>query len=295
MQRVNTMEQIIYCLGFFDGVHLGHQALIHACTELAGRYAMASGAVTFSGHPDTLVCGVTPRQINTDADRKMLLRQELAHVVQLPFDRALMQMQWQDFLAMLRREYAAAGFVCGSDFRFGAGGRADAAALAGYCRREALPFAVVEEQRLDGVRICSTHIRTLLEQGNMPEAARFLGHHHMFSGTVCAGKQLGRTLQFPTANLAYPEGLVQLPYGVYACRVHCGQSCYEAVTNIGIRPTVSGQGVTVESHLIAYSGDLYGKHITVEFVKFLRPERKFESLAALQTQIFRDIQNAQQV
>ena len=142
-------NKTIYALGFFDGVHIGHAALLETCRELAKEGACRSGVVTFSAHPDTLVLGNTPRLINTPEDREKLLRDfGMDTVVTLPFDRQMRDRPWRDFLALLRRDYGAAGFVCGADFRFGAGGAGNAGTMAVYCRAEGLPWAVVPEQHL---------------------------------------------------------------------------------------------------------------------------------------------------
>ena len=279
----------MYALGYFDGVHLGHKALLDACRELAEQTDCRWGVVTFLGHPDTLVQGKTPGLINTDRDRKKLLWQlHTDTILELPFDEQLMAMPWQDFLSMLVKEHFAAGFVCGSDFRFGKGGEGTAQLLENFCRQEKLSCQTVKQQYLDDVRISSTHIRNLLEQGKLWDANRFLGHPHILSGTVVTGKQLGRTIGIPTANLMYPEELLRMPHGVYACRVDFEGKSYPAVTNIGTRPTVSGTGVTVESHLLDFTGDLYGKEIRVTFYEFLRPEKKFPNLFFLKEQIEND-------
>ena len=188
----------------------------------------------------------------------------------------------------LRREHGGVGFVCGADFRFGWKGGGTAAALAGYCRERGLPWAVIPEQYLDGVRISSTYIRRELETGDMATAVRFLGHPHILRGTVRHGQALGRRLGFPTANLSLPDTLVRPRFGVYACRATVDGKAYAAVTNVGVRPTVHGQGVWVESWILDYSGDLYGRELTLEFFFFLRPERKFDSLEALRRQIRED-------
>ncbi len=279
------MEKTIYALGFFDGVHLGHQALLGQCRELAEHYGAAAGAVTFTVHPDALVLGKTPALINTAGDRDRLLRSYgIQSVAVLPFDRAMMDMPWQEFLNMLVRRYGAAGLVCGEDFRFGHRGLGTAELLADYCKQRDMPCAVVPQQKLEGVTVSSTYIRRLLEAGALEEANRFLGHPHILSGTVVPGRQLGRTIGIPTANIPLPPGAVRLPKGVYACRA--GE--HLAVTNIGSRPTVGGHEVRAESWLLDFEGDLYGQELTLEFYKFLRPERKFDSLEALQAEIQRN-------
>ena len=279
------MNKTIYALGFFDGVHLGHQALLRECRRIAGETGLDAGAVTFGSHPDRMVFGSAPVLINTPADRERLLRRFLDRVVTLPFDEKMYTTGWAEFLDLLRRDYDAAGFVCGDDFRFGCHGAGNGALLADYCQREGLPWAVVPEQSVHGIRVSSTYIRTLLEQGQMEEAAAFLGHPHILTGTVVHGHQLGRTLGIPTANLPLPAGLAVPRFGVYACQVVLEGEKHPAVTNIGTRPTVNGTGITVEPWILSYDADLYGREITLEFYRFLRPERKFPSLEALQAEI----------
>lgn len=282
------MEKTIYALGFFDGVHLGHRALLSQCRRLASEHHCRAGAVTFGTHPDQLVLGQAPVLINTPADRERLLLEDTDRVITLPFDEKMHTTPWEDFLEFLRRDYGAAGFVCGDDFRFGSHGAGNGKLLGAYCRREGLPCVLVPEQSLHGTRVSSTYIRTLLEGGQMEEAVAFLGHPHIFTGTVIHGHQLGRTLGIPTANLPLPSGLAVPKFGVYACLVELDGRRYSAVTNIGTRPTVQGQGITVEPWILGYDADLYGREITLEFYKFLRPERKFPSLQALQQEIRRN-------
>lgn len=284
------MNETICALGFFDGVHLGHAALLETCRRLAAARGCTATVVTFASHPDTLVLGTTPGLINSPKDRQWLLEEKfhMDRVVTLPFDEETRAMPWQAFLSMLREQYGAAGFVCGEDFRFGSRGTGNAAALEGYCRENGLACGVVPEQTMDGIRVSSTYIRRQLETGDMATAVRFLGHPHILSGTVGHGHQLGRRLGMPTANLTLPEGLTVPKFGVYACRCQVDGKVYPAVTNIGTRPTVSGSGVTVEAWILDYTGDLYGRELRLEFHRFLRQERKFPTLEALKSAISQD-------
>ena len=288
-------QKTIYALGFFDGVHLGHQALLQACRELAAEQNCQSGVVTFASHPDALVLGAAPTLLNTSDDRARLLYAYGVDIVQeIPFDKTVMNTHWADFLRSLMAA-GAAGFVCGDDFRFGAGGLDTPKKLAAFCNKQKLPCAIVPSQLMEGQRISSTRIRELLEQGDLEAANRLLGHPQVFTGVVQKGKQLGRTIGFPTANLTFPEGVIVPKFGVYACNATFDGKVYAAVTNVGSRPTVNGEGITAEAHILGFDGDLYGKTVTLVFHKYLRPEQKFASLEELQAQIAADIEKLRQI
>ena len=278
-------EKVIYALGFFDGVHLGHQALLAACRRLAEQNGGKAGVITFTSHPEALLFSQPPQLINTVKDRERLLRAHgMDTVIALPFDKQLMNTHWSAFLDQLLMQ-GAAGFVCGSDFRFGAGGSGTAKKLSAFCRSRQLPHAIVPQQLLEDIRVSSTYIRQLIAQGEMDRAVRFLGHLHVLTGEVVSGRKLGRTIGIPTANLLIPEGLVEPRHGVYACKAIVDNKEYLAVTNVGNRPTVGGHRVTVEAWLLDFEGYLYGKELTLAFYKFLRPEQKFSSLEELKAEI----------
>ena len=282
-------ERTIYALGFFDGVHKGHQALLRECVALAEKAGCIPCAVTFDTHPQTLVTGTAPQLINTPHDRRLLLDQFGMEGVQtLHFDESTRNMPWQDFFRYLTEDLHAAGLVCGNDFRFGRKGEGNADLLRSACAEKGIPCVVVPEQAIDGIRISSTHIRGLLESGDMENAVKFLGHPHILSGTVVSGRKLGRTMGIPTANLVIPEGVVTPKFGVYACKTTIEGRKYLAVTNLGSRPTVGGHHVTVEPWILDFEGDLYGKELTLAFYAFLRPEQKFGSLEELQEEILKN-------
>ena len=280
----NMSNKCVYALGFFDGVHLGHGALLTACRELAEELGCRAGVITFSSHPETLIQGQAPGLINTLEDRDRLLRENyrMDRVITLPFDEQMMTTPWQDFFRRLVEDFSAAGLVCGEDFRFGHKGQGNGEKLLEACREAGIPCIVVPQVKLGGVAVSSTHIRHLIRMGLMEHAVRFLGHPHMLTGKVIPGHQLGRRLGFPTANMLLPRELLTPKFGVYACRCLVNGVRYAAVTNVGTRPTVAGVGVTVETWILDYSGDLYGRDITLEFIRFLRPEIKFPSLEELQ-------------
>ncbi|MBQ8237592.1 MAG: bifunctional riboflavin kinase/FAD synthetase [Oscillospiraceae bacterium] len=281
-------EKRVFALGFFDGVHLGHQALLRECVSMADRLNCRAAAITFDRHPQSLFSPTPPALISTARSRSVLLQSYgIEYIHEYPVVKEVMSMHWRDFLQQLM-DMGAAGFVCGHDFRFGNRGEGNADKLRALCIQLGLPCVIVPEQTVDGVRISSTHIRSLIEGGKMETAVKFLGHPHMISGTVVHGKSLGRTLGIPTANLVLEPGLVVPKFGVYACRCIVDGESWPAVTNVGTRPTVNGVGVTVEPWILDFDGDLYGREITLEFNRFLRPETKFDGLSALQAQIRKD-------
>jgi len=278
-------EKRIFALGFFDGVHLGHQALLKACGDLAAPLGVRTAAITFENHPQSLFSNEIPPLINSLQDRYQLLRDYgIDQIYPFPVTKEVMSTNWRDFLDQLM-ENGAIGFVCGDDFRFGHRGEGNGERLAEYCAEHALPCMIIPEQTMDDTRVSSTYIRRQIEEGDMATAVRFLGHPHILTGEVTSGRRIGRSIGVPTANLTIPEGVVVPKFGVYACRVTLDGVVYSAVANVGTRPTVGGHRVTVEPWILDFEGDLYGKSITLEFHRYLRSERKFDSLEELRAEI----------
>ena len=289
------MEKTIFALGFFDGVHLGHQALLREAVRLANELGVKPGAVTFSAHPDGLVSGSAPKLLNTPEDRNGLLRAYgMENILELPFDEEVKNTHWASFLSQLTMA-GAVGFVCGDDFRFGSGGLGTPKKLEAFCKKRGLHYAIVPQQEVDGVRVSSTYIRSLLENGEMEQVNRFMGHPYLLTGEVVKGRGLGHTIGIPTANVLIPEGLAVPKLGVYAGVTVLEGTVYRTVTNIGSRPTVGGHQVRMESWVLDFEGDLYGKPITVALLKFLRPEKKFDSLEELKAQILKDAQQVREL
>lgn len=284
------MEQRVIALGFFDGVHLGHGTLLSRVVQVAKERNAIPAAVTFDTHPDQLVVGSPVPLINSPADRAELMRREygIQEVIVAHFDDRMMKMSWEDFLTeYLVKEHGAIYLVAGHDFHFGYMGRGNPQRLKEKCAELGIGCDIMEKVERDGITISSTYIRTLLKQGEMERAAEFLGHPHLLTDTVRHGKRLGSALGFPTVNLTFCPGVIVPEYGVYATQVTLPDgSTYPAVTNIGVRPTVDRDGgVTVESYLLGFSGDLYGQRVRVEFYHRLRGEKKFDDLEQLRQEV----------
>ena len=276
-------------LGFFDGVHRGHAALMEKVKERARERDAEATVLTFDVHPDTLVFGKEVPLINSAPEREEILRRiyGIEHTVFLHFNRSMMQMPWQDFISSAVDELNIAAVVVGHDFCFGYRGEGKPACLKPWCEERGISCDVIPAVRVDGRIVSSTEIRLLIADGQIEEANRLLGHPHTLSDVIHSGYHLGARMGSPTINMAFPSGVVIPKHGVYAAKVFLDDGTeHIAVTNVGVRPTVSNENrVSVESHLLDFQGNLYGRHARVEFCHFQRPERRFESMDELAEQI----------
>ena len=288
------VEKTVIALGFFDGVHRGHGALLRKAAERAGELNAAPAVFTFDRSPKEFVTGKPVLLINSNDDRRDIIRRVygIQRVIFAPFDREMMTMPWQDFITeLLVKQYGAVHLVAGHDYRFGHKNEGTVERLREKCRELGLGCDIIPKVELEGITVSSTYIRTLLEQGDVDRAALFLGHPHCLSHTVRHGQRLGRTIGIPTVNLAVPAHVLTPERGVYITRAFLpdGRSC-PGVTNVGTRPTVTeGDTVSVETYLLGFDGDLYGQTVRLDFYKRLRGEVKFPSLEALRQEILRNV------
>lgn len=283
----------VIALGFFDGVHRGHGALLRKTAERAEELGAAPAACTFDAHPEAVILGRPQPLLSTPADRGELMRRYygIREVIVAHFDRRMMTMPWEAFVTdFLVGEQGARWLVAGHDYHFGYRGEGDPEKLRALCQRLGMGCDVIGKVTLDGITVSSTYIRTLVAQGEMERACLFLGHPHVLRGRVRHGKGLGSTLGFPTVNLTLEPSILTPAHGVYASKVYLpGGGCCLAATNIGIRPTVrDGDGVTVESFLLDFQGDLYGREVCLELYRRLRPERAFPSLEDLRQEVMKN-------
>ena len=288
-------ERRVIALGFFDGVHIGHGALLKKTCERAAELGAIPAAMSFDTHPDTLVFGTPTELLNTMDERKQLMQSlyGIEDVIFCHFDKAMMNMDWEAFVEdYLIRELHACHLVCGHDYHFGARGFGNAERLTEKCRALGLGCDVIGEVKLDGVTVSSTYLRRLLKEGRMEEAVRFLGHGHIISGIVQHGDSRGHTLGLPTANLALDASLLVPAFGVYGGWADAGElGRFPAAVNLGVHPTVHELPHPVaEASLLGFDGDLYGRFLRLELLFQVRPERQFSSLQELTAQIARDQQ-----
>ena len=287
----------VIALGFFDGVHRGHAALLQRAAQRAKELGVESAVFTFNRPPKEVVTGKKVYLINSTDDRRDLMERlyGIDRVIFAPFDDNMMHCSWQDFLhELLIRENGAVHLVAGHDYHFGYKNEGNPQLLQEACAKLGIGCDIIPKVELDGITVSSTYIRTLVESGDVERAAQFLGHRHCLSQAVRHGQHFGRTIGIPTVNLTIPEGVLVPRYGVYISRVYLpdGRS-FPGVTNIGTRPTVSSSPeVTVETFLLDFDGDLYDRRIRLEFFCRLRGEQRFPDALSLRDQIHRDIDHA---
>lgn len=283
----------VIALGFFDGVHLGHQALMRRTVERAKEYGVRPSVISFDTHPDTFVRGVEVPLLGSVADRKYLISRigGIDDIIMIHFDRRFMQTPWRDFVESVKNDLGATALVMGRDFCCGWRGEGTASRIAAWCGENGLGCDIVDEVCVDGNIVSSTRIREFVADGDMERAARCLGHPHMLTDTVGGGYKIGRSIGAPTVNTRVPEGVIVPRHGVYVTRVWLPEGVKPAVTNVGVRPTFENDDrLTIESNILDFDGNLYGAQVRIEFLHFLRDERRFSSPEALGEQIRRDIE-----
>ena len=284
----------VLALGFFDGIHLGHAALLNKTRERARELGLTPAAMSFDTHPDTLVFGTSVPLLNTMAERELLMHRlcGIEEVIFAHFDEAMMHMPWEAFIEdYLIRQLHARHVVCGHDFHFGDRGQGNPDRLREKCRALGVGCDVIPEIQLDGQCVSSTAIRALLRAGDCKAAVRLLGHGQLVTGTVQKGAGRGAGLGFPTANLPFSPDVLVPAFGVYRAEVELDGRRYPACVNIGVHPTLGALGAPVlEANLIGFSGDLYGKELAVWLEEHIRSELRFESVQALRERVLYDRQ-----
>ena len=284
------MPRCVLALGTFDGVHLGHQVLLMRGGELANRLGCPLAVCTFEPHPlRVLRPEAAPPLLTTLPERAALMAEfGVDSLCVTTFTRERADQPPEDYMEELARVYHPAAVVCGFNFTFGQGGRGNGETLRHFGEKHGFETVIVPEVTLENGAVSSSRIRRALQGGELALASRLLGHAYTLSGRVADGKHIGRTMGFPTANVAVPRGKALPAFGVYACWLETAEGFYPAVVNVGRHPTLPEGWVTVEAHALDASLSLYGQHVRLTFLRFQRPEQTFDGVEALRAQIARD-------
>lgn len=290
---MNNKKRVI-ALGFFDGVHNGHAALMRKTAEIAKQTGATPSAFTFDPHPQNVIFGRPTPLLTSPEDRADLMRKYygIEDVIVEPFTPQRMKQPWREFLVeTLIGDLGAIHLVAGHDYHFGYKGEGNPTRLQETCRELGIGCDIIPKIEQEGITVSSTYIRTLVAQGEIERANDFLGHPYTLSDHVSHGKKLGTTLGFPTVNLKLKENVLEPAKGVYATKVILENGeVHMAVTNVGTRPTVDDSNqLTIEGFILDFKGDLYGQKIQMEFYKYLREEKKFPSFDALKAEIAHNV------
>jgi riboflavin kinase/FMN adenylyltransferase len=284
-------------IGTYDGLHLGHQALLRRLKEHAAQLALPTVVLTFEPTPrEYLAPDSPPARLTSLRERwRILGRLDLDALLLLRFGEGLRNLSGENFAGLLARDIGARTVVVGHDFRFGCNGEATAPMLVEAGKRLGFAVDVVPPVTLDGARVSSSGVREALKRSDFALAERWLGRPYSMRGRVVHGQRLGRDLGFPTANLRIERRRAPLQ-GIFAVRVHGVETTpLRAVASLGTRPTVGGIQTLLEVHVFDFSSDLYGREIEVEFVAKLRDEENYPTLEALVAQIHRDVAEARRI
>ena len=287
-----TEPGVMATIGFFDGVHLGHRFLIDEVKAAAAQRGLPSAVITFPTHPrSVLQQAYQPRLLNSFADKlRLLATTGVDYCIVLDFTEALSQLSAEAFLRILATQWRVKGLVIGYDHRFGHDRRDGFEQYVEYGQRWGIEILKAAAFDAGHTAVSSSEIRRLVQEGKVERAAQLLTYAYHISGRIVSGYKVGRTLGFPTANIQPDDPMQLLPgIGVYAVWVEVAGQRYKGMLYIGSRPTLdNGTQLSIEVHILHFSGDIYNDPIRVSFEHFVRGDEKFDSLEALKAQLMRD-------
>lgn len=285
-------KKIVIALGFFDAVHKGHVEVITAGVKLSKKLRVDSAVFTFSSNPakffkkeSKLLCLINERKEKFSA-------LGVDTVVCAPCSQEFFDIEPIDFLKKLKNDLNVVGIVCGYDYTFGKFGKGDINFIEGFCQENSIEFSVVDKVVLSGIKVSSRDIRAFIENGEIELANYHLGYNYTLSGKVIKGRGEGKKSLYPTINFEFPQEKVLPKSGVYATKTLIDGIWYACVTNVGTHPTFDDYSENIETYVIDFEGDLYGKIISVSFVQRLRDISKFNSVEELKAQISKDVSKA---
>lgn len=298
LNEFKPSKKTIVTLGTFDGVHLGHTAILDKICTIAKQENLESVLLTFFPHPRLIISNDSEiKMINTMAEKAMLLEQKgIQNFIIHPFDKLFSELSPREFVEqVLIKQLNIQKIIIGYDHKFGKNRAADFNDLIAFGKEFGFEVEEISAKQVNEVSVSSTKIRDSLLEGKVSLANEYLGYAYMLSGIVVKGNQLGRTIGFPTANIEIPESYKLIPkYGVYLVTAIVNKKSIFGMMNIGIKPTLGENLLSIEVHLLHFSEDIYGQKIQVNVIERLREEQKFESFEALKLQLEVDKINALQ-
>lgn len=296
LQDVNPKSKTIITIGTFDGVHVGHRKIIDKIIQNCKNENLESTILTFFPHPRMVLQNNSDIKLLNTIDEKIQLLESsgLQNLIIHNFDKSFSELSAEEFVfEILVKKLNIQKIIIGHDHRFGKNRSANIDDLIVFGKKYNFEVEQISAEELNDVAVSSTKIRNAISDGNVTLANRYLGYQYFLSGTIIKGKQLGRTIGFPTANLKIDQEYKQIPKnGVYIVRSFINNQFFNGIMNIGFRPTVDGETQTIETHFLNLDSNLYDETITIEIFEHIRNEQKFESLEILKSQIEKDKQVA---
>jgi len=294
VRELREIPNLSLALGFFDGVHLGHQAVIGCAVNAAKIIGCKSAVVTFKEHPYCYFKGESPKYILTLEDKyKSIEALDVDYLIELDFGSICKMLPMQYMEEVLVKYFKPKAISTGFNHHFGVNKSGNVLFLSECQDKFGYAYVATPPQSIFGDIVSSTAIRNFIKTGVIDMATSMLGKKFSVAGTVIKGRQLGRTIGYPTANIIYPLDIIEPPHGVYDVEVILEDGkTYRGLSNFGTAPTVTNDGITLlETFIIGFDGDLYGKELKINFNRMIRPEIKFDNIDALKTQIDLDIQS----
>ncbi|CEH35262.1 bifunctional riboflavin kinase/FAD synthetase [Romboutsia lituseburensis] len=290
INEINNKNKSVITIGNFDGLHKGHQVLIKETVDYAKKNNIQSIVFTFENHPGNYFIPNSVKNIISEKQKLAILKNMgVDMVISIPFDDYMTKITPNEFVRnILVNKLNIEKLIIGHDFTFARNKEGNIDSLQLLSHKYKFKLQVVSPIRINGIRVSSTKIRGLILEGSLDKVRQYLGYNYQLEGRVIHSKKLGRTIGFPTANLESDNNMVIPKNGIYATKVYVEDKVYFGATNVGYNPTVNGKSLSIETNILEFDEDIYGKNIKVEFLERIRDEKKFSSLEELKNQLGKD-------
>ncbi len=277
----------VVTIGNFDGVHKGHQVLIEKTATYAKARGIKSAVFTFLNHPINYFVPEKVKNIFDEKEKERLIEGfGIDYLIDIPFDKAMTQISAEQFIVkILKDKIHAKKIVVGHDFTFARNKEGTVDVLREIGHEYGIEVEIVQPIKINGIRVSSTFIRELISEGRVDEIPQYLGTPYVIEGEIIHGKANGRKMGYPTANISLKDQIINPKNGIYASRVIIDGKKYFGATNVGMNPTVNGKYLSIETNILDFDEDIYGKRVRIEFLEKIRDEKKFESLDELRKQL----------
>lgn len=296
LDEINKIKETVVALGNFDGVHKGHQELIKRTVKSARMAGLKSAVFTFTNHPKNVLAGkpVIKNILYLEDKAEIIKSLGVDYLFSLEFNAIIQHLSAEEFIQkLLTGAFKMREVYCGFNYHFGFRAEGNPETLIKAGMRDGFGIHVLEPFKIDGNLVSSSFIRELIAEGRVGECKKYMGRNYSTGGEVVVGNQIGRTIGFPTSNLLIDEAMVTPAHGVYVTYCNYNGTCYQGITNVGIKPTIGDNKKNIETHIFNFSTDLYGKKIRVEFLERIRPEIRFRNVNELAQQIEKDCREAE--